>query len=461
MRLSFIPGIFLVSVQLLACGDDGVVASASEASSGSGGTTGGTGTTAVEPTGGDVPTTGGSSSGTGGASQTGSTGEGSTSTSDGSTTGEGTEGTSTGTTDGGTTGSSGGSTTGEGSSSSGDSSTSGSSGDASTTGESTETGEDTEGPVEGLGYVGMSNNDSLVIFDPASKLKVAGPVSLLPEADYPYDATIEPGGSELWIVGASGDGVKVIETATGQVSQQIDLTGVGEYPVDVLFSGDGATAYVSSRDSEAVVILDAETYSVTGTIALPAPMWGGKMTLDPCTGDIYMVDWFDESLLRVDPVGMTATPKLLGDELWDLQIDASGSTLYVTDRGLDVVHVVDVATLEPITSVPVGDDPWGIDITSDGGLVVVACEDDASVHFIDTGTLTATSLVLPAGSDPRDVEISLDDARAYVPTGDVAGNDGVYEIDLVEQVVTATIDLGASTNSNVVAISPQAVECAP
>jgi YVTN family beta-propeller protein len=451
MRRTSILAISIFSSQLCACGDDGVVASASSGSSGSSGSTGGTGTTAVEPTSGEPPTTGGSSSGTGGASQTGSTGESSTgesSTGESSTGGSSTGGSSStgGTTDGEST------TTGE---------TGDTSAGTSSTGESTETGEDTGGPLEGLGYVGMSNDDSLVIFDPATQMKVAGPISMLPEADYPYDATIEPGGAEVWIVGAAGDGVKVVETATGQVSQQIDLVGVGEYPVDVLFSVDGATAYVSSRDSEAVVILDAATYTVTGSIPMPAPMWGGKMTLDPCTGDIYMVDWYDKSLLRVDPVAMTATPKLLGTSLWDLRIDPTGSTLYVTDRGLDVVHVVDVATLDATTSVPVGDDPWGIDITSDGGLVVVACEDDSSVHFIDTGTLTATSLDLPAGADPRDVEISLDDARAYVPTGDVAGNDGVYEIDLVNQVVAATIDLGANANSNVVAISPQAVECAP
>jgi DNA-binding beta-propeller fold protein YncE len=109
----------------------------------------------------------------------------------------------------------------------------------------------------------------------------------------------------------------------------------------------------------------------------------------------------------------------------------------------------------------VGDDPWGIDITSDDALVVVACEDDATVHFIDTAARTTTSLALPAGSDPRDVDIRADDAGAYVPTGDLPGNDGVHVIDLATGTLAGTIDLGVSADSNIVAVTPQPVECVP
>ncbi|MFY0532266.1 YncE family protein [Nannocystis pusilla] len=135
--------------------------------------------------------------------------------------------------------------------------------------------------------------------------------------------------------------------------------------------------------------------------------------------------------------------------------------MYVTDRGLDVVHVLDAATLEVQATVSVGNDPWGIDITSDGALVVVACEDDRTVHFIDTAALTTTSLVLPAGALPRDVDISADDTRAYVPSGDLPGNDGVFEIDLATKSLTGLIDFGISANTNVVAVKPQPVACEP
>src|SRR5690606_28395035 len=140
-------------------------------------------------------------------------------------------------------------------------------------------------PVEeGLGYVGISGSNTLVIFDPKFQQVVGAPISLAPHANYPYDATLKPDGAELWIVGASGDGVKVLDTMSGQLVQEIDLTRVGEYPVNVLFSLDGAQAYVSARDSGALVLLDTATYTVDKAIAAPGGMDGGKAAIDPCTG---------------------------------------------------------------------------------------------------------------------------------------------------------------------------------
>jgi DNA-binding beta-propeller fold protein YncE len=138
--------------------------------------------------------------------------------------------------------------------------------------------------------------------------------------------------------------------------------------------------------------------------------------------------------------------------------------LYVADRGNDQIHAYDLVAgggvpTTPVASIDVGDDPWGIDITSDGGMLVVACEDSSDVWFVNTATLTTTTLALAADADPRDVEITADDAFAFVPTGDVAGDDGVYVIDLAAQSITQTLSHLDASNSNVVAVTPQATVC--
>lgn len=51
-------------------------------------------------------------------------------------------------------------------------------------------------------YVGYSGNDSLEIYDLEWGGWVAPPMSLLPAGDYPYDVTMHPDGSEVWICGA-------------------------------------------------------------------------------------------------------------------------------------------------------------------------------------------------------------------------------------------------------------------
>ena len=96
------------------------------------------------------------------------------------------------------------------------------------------------------GFVGNSSSDDCFPFDLGSH--VAGSaIDLLPEANYPYDATIKPDGSEVWFVGASGDGVVVIDRATNAVVQRFD---VSEYPISVAFSSDGSLAVIPSRDFE-------------------------------------------------------------------------------------------------------------------------------------------------------------------------------------------------------------------
>ena len=308
-----------------------------------------------------------------------------------------------------------------------------------------------------FGYAGMSGNDTLVPFVLATGTAVAPAIDLLPEGDYPYDATIHPWGHEVWVCGAAGDGVVVVETATNAVLARIPLGPAGAYPVDIVFGLWGRYAYVSSRDSDAVVVLDVASHSLTGvTIPIAGGSLGpGKMVLNPATGEIYLVDWYDDKLNVVDPLGGTSTSTSIGNSLWDLEVDSAGSTLYVTDRGTDEVHVVELPGITVLTSIAVGADPWGIDLTPDDRWLLVANEDSGSLSVIDTASYTVTTTI-PLGGAPRDVDISADGALAYVPTGTITGDDGLFVIDVATQTLVGTISLAPGSNTNVVAVTPQA-----
>ena len=57
------------------------------------------------------------------------------------------------------------------------------------------------GPVAAdMAYVGCSLDDSAHAFDTDTGVP-GSPNDLLPEGNYPYDATISPDGGELWISG--------------------------------------------------------------------------------------------------------------------------------------------------------------------------------------------------------------------------------------------------------------------
>jgi YVTN family beta-propeller protein len=307
------------------------------------------------------------------------------------------------------------------------------------------------------GYAAMSGSDSLLAFDLETGAAIPPAIDLLPEGNYPYDAVIHPAGLELWVVGASGDGIVVLETATDTVVARIDLGISGEYPVDVVFGRGGDLAYVASRDAEALVEVDVATHTLTGTtFSIPTNYLGaGQMCLNSATGEIYVVDWFGDRLYVVDPMTSNVDTHPLGDSLWDLRIDSTASFLYVADRGSDRIHVLNVADLSLVTSIAVGDDPWGLELTPDDSLLFVANEDSSDVSVIDTQTNTVvTTIPLDADADPRDVDIAVDGKAVYIPSGSRSGEDRVYVIDVPALTLIDSIGMVGESNPNVVAVAP-------
>ena len=302
------------------------------------------------------------------------------------------------------------------------------------------------------GFVGCSTSDDCHPFH-LDTHQVGAAIDLLPEGDYPYDATIRPDGQEVWFVGAVGDGAVVVDRETGTITHRI---ATGAYPTSIAFSGDGSLALVSCRDTEEVTVIDAQAYQVVSSLPLPAGIDGGNLALDPVSGNFYLVDWYDDTLFEIAPDGSAILRQTdVGRNLWQLVVDPDGSTIYVTDRGTDEVLFIDRETLTEITRAAVGDDPWGIDITGDGARLVVVCEDSHDVHLIDTETLQTTILPLAPDADPRDVDIRDDRGKAYVCGGRLAdGSDPIYVIDLATSSVEAWFEANG-TNPNVIAVQAQ------
>lgn len=311
-----------------------------------------------------------------------------------------------------------------------------------------------------FGYVGASSNDTVAVFTiPTHTLTTT--FSLLPEADYPYDAIMNRDGNEVWFAGATGDGVIVINTFNNGIVDRFTTPPLGEYLVGISFSEHGETAFVSPRDNAAgadkIIMVDTATYSITGHIPVPSQYLGpGKSTINHCTGELYVVNWYDDHLFIIDPLTQTVLHDLtMGTSMWDAVMNPQATLLYITDRGVDGVRVFNPATLTISTTITVGDDPWGLDITPDGGRIFITNEDSHNVSVIDPATNSViTTIPLAADADPRDVDISADGAYAYVTSGQIAGNDVVYVIDVATLQLLPSIDIFPASDPNVIAVAP-------
>jgi len=308
------------------------------------------------------------------------------------------------------------------------------------------------------GYVGCSTTDNCVPFDLVTY--APGPaIDLLPEGDYPYDATMSPDGSEVWICGASGDGVVVIETATNTITHRVL---VEEYPNSIVFSDDGTFALVSARDGDLVSIVSTSTYTVTGTLDVTTGGGGiydgpGNLALDPVSTNIYALDWYDDHIYEIAPdASSVLRSAVIGSSIWQLVVDPLGRYIYVTDRSTDQVRVIDQVTLTEVQTVAVGDDPWGIDVTLDGSTLVVACEDHSNVHVVDTSDWSTTIIALEAGADPRDVDILDSAGYAFIAGGQAtATGTRVYVIELATATLKDAFTPTGGGNANVVAVQAQ------
>lgn len=311
-----------------------------------------------------------------------------------------------------------------------------------------------------FGYVGASSNDTVAVFTiPTHTLTTT--FSLLPEADYPYDAAMTRDGNAVWFAGATGDGVVVINTFNNGIADRFTTPPLGEYLVGISFSEHGDTAFVTPRDNavgaDKIVLVDTTTYSITGHIPVPSQYLGpGKSTVNHCTGELYVVNWYDDHLFIIDPIAQTVLHDLtMGTSMWDAVMNPEATLLYITDRGVDGVRVFNPATLTISTTIPVGDDPWGIDITPDGRHIFVTNEDSHNVSVIDTTTHTViTTIPLAGDADPRDVDISADGMYAYVTSGQITGNDVVYVIDAATLQLLPSIDIFPASDPNVITVAP-------
>jgi len=307
------------------------------------------------------------------------------------------------------------------------------------------------------GYVACTDSDDVIPFDLLTY--ALGTAIPLPAAyPYPYDATMTPDGSEVWVPDASslGNHVVVIDVATNAITHTIP---VGEKANSVVFTDDGSTALVSARDGDYVTIIRTSDYAVTDSLYVLTGSGGtrdgpGNMALDPVSKNIYAVDWCYDTLFEISPDASSVLRTAdVGIELWQLVVDPSGQYIYVTDRETAQVRVIDQATLTEVRTVAVGADPWGIDVTLDGSKLVVACEDDSNVYIIDTSDWSTTIIPLDAGAHPRDVDILDSELHAFIAGGIIPGSDAVYVIELVGNTLKSTIPVGG--NPNCVAVQPQ------
>ena len=200
--------------------------------------------------------------------------------------------------------------------------------------------------------------------------------------------------------------------------------GVGNYPyaISIAPHGDDEYAYVTNYGSGSVSVINTSTHEVVETITEdlgPSP-WGVSLTRD---GAFAYVAHYGGSISVIDTATFDVSDTIaVGGAISGISVTPDGTHAYVNNYTSGLVSVIDTSTHEVVT-VNVGNGPDGIAMTPNGAYVYVNNYLDDTVSIIQTSDNTVIDADLSTveidpievGEEPRrGIAVSSDGKRVYV-----------------------------------------------
>jgi YVTN family beta-propeller protein len=351
-------------------------------------------------------------------------------------------------------------------------------------------------------YVTEPSNDQLVVLDTHTGAVLA----TVAVGDTPSGLALSPNGSQVWVVdtdlsdtifGSSSTttgppsttgspsttgpplkadqaSVTVVSTVTDSVVGTITVPDFG--PIDVAFSPDGHSAYLSNNGTlftGSVTVIDTSTLAVVGTIAPTiglqpnSPSWnptsvavssdGGQVWVSAVNDTGDTPGNRDDVDVFATGTGVQVAEIPVGAGPFFMVLSADGRDAYVADKVSCDIRQIDTSTMKVVATVSWPQDqgcPFGLAAAPDGVVYTVTGDDhtfnegsagDAfgSVHFASPAAWAPSAppqatIIGSVGTDPVTVALSPNGTEAYVVDADVPA---VYAVNTATGAVTSTFTL--------------------
>jgi YVTN family beta-propeller protein len=286
---------------------------------------------------------------------------------------------------------------------------------------------------------------SLAIVDPvAGKLDAAVPEGgvtgheVAASADGRFAYVPIYGDSGVGLPGTNGRNMVVIDIALHKVTGNVDF-GHGVRPHLPVWGPDGLL-YVTTELDNSVTIVDPKTLEIIGTIPTNQPeshmlaiSHDGKRgyTANVGPGTVSVLDLKARKTIATIPISKKTQR---------ISISINDRLVFTADQTKPQLAVIDTATNQVKTWIPLPGTGYGSAPTPDGKWLLIALPDAAKVAVIDLRALkVARTIDVPPA--PQAVLIRPDGKVAYASCDQ---NNHVAEIDLATWKVTRLIPTGSS-----------------
>ncbi|MGH2554439.1 MAG: YncE family protein [Actinomycetota bacterium] len=259
-------------------------------------------------------------------------------------------------------------------------------------------------------YVDLRKNRTLDLWlDPAGLLHHQ--LDQFKVGPAPKQVAFTPDGDELWVTDLGGDGVEVYDAQSGKRLGDVSLADKGA--VEVIFTDDGATAYVSQMQTASVYEIDTATREVKRHL-FTSGSWSKVMALSPEEQTLFVANWVSDDVSQIDLVtGKEVRRFPTVDTPRGLYVTPNGKRLYVAGFESGEIQRFDLRTLESKVLIRTGGAMRHLVGDPVRGLLYADDMAQDKVFVVDLATGKARMLAR-TDNTPNTIDLSPDGRVLYV-----------------------------------------------
>jgi YVTN family beta-propeller protein len=248
----------------------------------------------------------------------------------------------------------------------------------------------------------------------------------------PLDVAITPDGATAWVLNNQGSTINLVTLGTNAVSDPISSSN--PRGVSIAPAGDYAFVVRGALDPSVEVRRTSDGVSFTGFLAGLSPRYIVATANDVWVADSAGTAPNGQVLRYQRSTGLVIDTIPVGNTPYGIDITPNGQFVYVANKLSNTVSKISTSTNAVVATIPVGSQPWGVKVTPNGNFVYVANSGANTVSVVSTSTNTVTATVT-VGTSPRGLAITAAGDLVYV------ANSGSGT---VSRIATATNTLSGS-----------------
>jgi len=265
----------------------------------------------------------------------------------------------------------------------------------------------------------------------------------------PVGIAISTDGTTAYVTNSVSNSVSVIDTATNTVLGTIDTNGFAfNQPYSVAFNPvNTGQAYVTNSGSYYVSVIDTTTNTVTGTFSIGGAGEPTQIAYLPDGLRAYVTTGSD-SVAIIDTASNTQVGTIDLGAVWTYGVAVSGDLLYITTNGTynmmvtyDITDPDNPVLVAPTVNFTSGTDPREIAISPDNTKMYIPLSGAGELAVLDMSNLGATPVTVATGSQPYNVAVSADGLLVYVSN---SSSNTVSVVQTSDNTVIGTLNVGSS-----------------